>query len=277
MNTVARDFTIGPLLRALFFALSLGSPTPGLAQAVEEDLDCLVEPSSTVVVSAPESAVVDSVLVDLGDLVEKGQVIATLESSVEEATVASARARAQGVANVRASEARFSFETRRKERALQLLEQGVVSDTEQDERESARLVAEADLLLARENQQLAQLELRRAEALLERRTIRSPIDGVVVRRILSPGEYADPLELLELAQIDPLRVEVFAPVSLLGKISVGTKGQVSMEEPVGGVHEALVVVVDRVVDAASGTFRVRLELPNPDYTLPAGLKCRVRF
>jgi hypothetical protein len=39
----------------------------------------------------------------------------------------------------------------------------------------------------------------------------------------------------------------------------------------------VVTVVDRVVDAASSTFGVRLELANPDYRLPAGLKCRVRF
>jgi membrane fusion protein (multidrug efflux system) len=38
-----------------------------------------------------------------------------------------------------------------------------------------------------------------------------------------------------------------------------------------------VTVVDKVVDAASGTFGVRLELPNPDLKLPAGLKCTVRF
>jgi multidrug efflux pump subunit AcrA (membrane-fusion protein) len=38
-----------------------------------------------------------------------------------------------------------------------------------------------------------------------------------------------------------------------------------------------VIVVDPVVDAASGTFGVRLELPNPEHAIPAGLKCRVRF
>jgi multidrug efflux pump subunit AcrA (membrane-fusion protein) len=38
-----------------------------------------------------------------------------------------------------------------------------------------------------------------------------------------------------------------------------------------------VTVVDRVVDAASGTFGVRLEVPNPNYRLPAGLKCKARF
>jgi hypothetical protein len=47
--------------------------------------------------------------------------------------------------------------------------------------------------------------------------------------------------------------------------------------PVGGVYKAVVTVVDQVFDAASGTIGVRLELPNPDYAIPAGLKCQVRF
>lgn len=247
------------------------------ATPAAESLECLVEPLQQVVVSAPEAAVVDQVLVDRGDFVEKGQVIAVLESSVEQATVASARARAGALADLQASEARLSFERRRYERSQELHKSGVVSEVEEDERESARLVAEAEYQRARENRSLAELELKRAQALLERRTIRSPVDGVVVRRILHPGEYADPLELMEVAQIDPLRVEVFAPVSLLGRIQEGMIGEVALEEPVGGVHEAVVVVVDRVVDAASGTFGVRLEIPNPDRELPAGLKCSVTF
>jgi len=72
-------------------------------------------------------------------------------------------------------------------------------------------------------------------------------------------------------------VEVFAPVSWLGRITVGQRAFVVPEAPVGGGYEAKVTVVDRVVDAASGTFGVRLELPNPSYALAAGLKCRVRF
>ena len=40
---------------------------------------------------------------------------------------------------------------------------------------------------------------------------------------------------------------------------------------------AHVVIVDQVIDAASGTVGVRLELPNPDYRIPAGLKCTVSF
>lgn len=253
-------------------------PQPAAPQPTAEDeLECMVEPMQAVVVSAPVAAVVDEVLVERGDPVERGQVIARLESSVEQATVESARARARATAELRAAEARHVYEKNRRSRSQELRQSGVVSAQEEEERSSAELVAEADVLRARENLELAALELRRAEALLELRTIRSPIDGVVVKRILHPGEYADPLDLMELAAIDPLRVEVFAPVSMLGRVAVGMTGSVTLEEPLSSVHEARVVVVDPVVDAASGTFGVRLEIPNQDHALPAGVRCRVRL
>ena len=97
-----------------------------------------------------------------------------------------------------------------------------------------------------------------------------------MERKRDPGEYAEePPEILELAEIDPLRVEVYAPVRLLGRISVGSRARVVSE--VGDEQEARVVVVDRVVDAASGTFGVQLEFPNPALEVAAGLKCSVRF
>ena len=57
----------------------------------------------------------------------------------------------------------------------------------------------------------------------------------------------------------------------------GMKAEVRPEEPYNNRYLAEVTIVDRVVDAASGTFGIRLELPNPKYNLPAGLKCKVVF
>ena len=62
-----------------------------------------------------------------------------------------------------------------------------------------------------------------------------------------------------------------------GGIKKGTTAVVRPEEPVGGEHEAKVVIVDQVIDAASGTFGVRLSLPNSKRKVPAGLKCIVTF
>lgn len=253
---------------------------PAVAQTVPEaplEFDCLLEPRRHVVLAAPVIGVVSQVLVERGDAVDEGQLVATLESDMEKATVAMARARQQADAELRGSQARLEFENRRLQRHGKLRSEGVVSEGLVDEIESARLMAEASVRKATEDRELSALELKRAEAALVQRSLRSPVKGVVVQVIRNPGEYADPPQILELAQIDPLRVEVFVPVSALGRIEVGATGIVSPEAPVGGEFPATVTVVDRVVDAASGTFGVRLELPNPDHVLSAGLKCRVRF
>ncbi|MGB5717330.1 MAG: efflux RND transporter periplasmic adaptor subunit, partial [Gammaproteobacteria bacterium] len=80
-----------------------------------------------------------------------------------------------------------------------------------------------------------------------------------------------------LAQINPLRVEVVLPVSQFGKIQKGQGALVYPEAGIGGEYESTVSIVDQVLDAASGTFRVRLSLPNPDYALTSGLRCSIEF
>ncbi len=82
---------------------------------------------------------------------------------------------------------------------------------------------------------------------------------------------------MELAQIDPLNAEVTLPVNLYPAIKVGMRTKVILEAPLGGQYLAEVKIIDRVVAAASGTFGVRLELPNPNNRVPAGLKCKVIF
>ena len=79
------------------------------------------------------------------------------------------------------------------------------------------------------------------------------------------------------ARINPLNVEVIVPVQHIGSIKKGMRAKVRPEKPVGGVYTGKVVIVDSIIDAASGTFGVRVELPNPSLKLPAGLKCHVRF
>jgi membrane fusion protein, multidrug efflux system len=55
------------------------------------------------------------------------------------------------------------------------------------------------------------------------------------------------------------------------------KGVVKRDAPAGGIYTGKVIVVDRVVDAANGNFGVRIKLPNPEYRVTPGLKCKVAF
>lgn len=215
-----------------------------------EQLECLIQPKVMVSLATPVEGVIRQVLVDRGDQVKQGEVLVELESSVERATVERART------TLRVTERTYA-------RSEELNRTNVISVQILDDAEGARDLARHDLV--------------RARAALALRTIRSPIDGVVMEKVFSPGEFADNLAILELAELDPLYVEAYAPVSMLGRIARGMVAQVLPEEPVGGSYEAAVTVIDPVVDAASGTFGVRLELPNPDYAIPAGLNCVVRF
>ena len=117
----------GALVLAWTVALLAGPVLAAEGVADGTELDCLIEPTRTIRVSAPVEAVVASVLVDRGDPVEEDQVLAVLESSVEEAAVAWARARAAASGELKSSEARLAFETRRVERSDQLFGQAVIS------------------------------------------------------------------------------------------------------------------------------------------------------
>jgi len=202
-------------------ALFVGVST---AYSSDQNLNCLIQPYVVITVTTPVSGLLETVQVDRGDLVKEGQVLATLDTSVERAS-------------------------------------GAVQH------------AQAEL----SNRRLADLELQRTAAEVGLRTIKSPINGVVVERFMHPGEFPKQEKILKLAQIDPLRVEVYAPVAMLGKVAVGKTAYVKPESPLTGEYPAKITVVDRVVDAASGTFGIRLELPNRDLKLPAGLKCTIRF
>ena len=253
----------------------MASPTAG-ATAVP-DQDCVIEPNTVVDLASAVEGIVETVDVARGDVVERDQVLVTLDSGVERAAVAYARARAEASAQERAGAANAGFAQRRASRVGVLYEQKVVSSDQMDEAATQTLLTRAQAEQAEENRKLARLELRQAEETLARHVIRSPIRGVVVQDYLSPGESVKDKPILRLAEIDPLRVEVIVPVAYFGAIVPGQTATVSPEAPREGSFKARVTIVDRVADAASGTYRVRLSLPNSDYSLPSGLKCRVTF
>ena len=264
-----------PIRKGLLLCLLLLMRAPWAHSA---ELDCLIEPYVIVKVSSAVPGLLETVTVDRGDIVKKGQPLATLESSAEKAAMDVLRARATMESAIKTGQARLELSTRSLSRNEGMFQKALIAAEKMDEIETTRRLAELTLLAATDNRRLAELELRRATAELTRRTITSPINGVVVERLLAPGEFArDEQPVLKMVQLDPLRVEVFAPVALLGNISVGQPAEVVLQAPVNGTYTARVTVVDRVVDAASGLFGVRLELPNRDYRVPAGLKCKIHL
>ncbi len=247
------------------------------ARKKSSDLDCVIEPYTTVELSSTVPGILSEINVRRGDIVKKGQVVARLKSGVEEAGVKLAEARATSLTQIESNEVKYQLAQRNLERVNELFEKNMISKDEQDKAETDALVAKLDVLLAREGLKVAQLELERTKEILNLRSILSPIDGIVVDRLKSPGEYVEEQPVVKLAQIDPLNVEVIAPLSWLGSIKPGMKAKIMPEEPVGGEYRAVVKIVDPVIHAPSGTFGIRLELPNPKHKVFAGLRCNIKF
>lgn len=243
-----------------------------------ESFDCVIEPSLALRLGSPINGLLGAVEVDRGHVVQQGQVLARLESAVETATLALARARAESNAEVEARRARMEQARTELARAASLHSSAVVSTQRIEELRANSQIAASEVALAELNRRMAALEVGRAEAMLEQRVIRSPVAGVVTIRNLGPGEYVhQDTFILGLARLDPLHVETYLPLRLYRRIRVGTRAVVRPDAPVGGSHTAEVAVIDEVFDAASGTMGVRLLLPNPDLSLPGGLRCKVEF
>ena len=230
----------------ILFSSSAAAQTPA-----KSSVDCLIEPSLEVKLGSPVDGVISDIRVDRGAAVRRGQPLVLLNSQLEAAAVDSARGKAE-------------FAKRKAERNDELYKQQLISVQERDQLETEA--------------KLAQLELREREAALRPRTITSPIDGVVVDRLMAPGDQISRASghILRLMRLDPLYVEVVAPAKLFGRVRPGGGAEVIPDGMGEKSFHARISVIDRVIDAASGTFRVRLELRNPALAIPAGLRCKVQ-
>ena len=257
-----------PLLAGLF-------ASPARAQSAPQPLGCLIEPQSQAEVGSPLIGVVESVAVERGQAVRKGQVLATMRNEVERANVAAARSRATAEAEIQAAAANRDVAKIKWKRTVDLHNLGFAALLEVDQTKGEYEVADQRLAQARETKTTAERELSGAEAQLRQRTVRSPIDGVIVDRLVQPGERIDGKPIFRVAALNPLRVEVIIPSSLYGQVREGMQIAVQPEFAGAGSVNSHVVQVDRIIDAASGTFRARLTMPNAKGDIPAGVRCKL--
>lgn len=249
------------------------------AQAHEPaQLNCRIEPSVIVEMSSAVEGVISEVMVDKNDKVTQGQAVARLDASLEKATADLRQAQAELNSDVEAQQLALQFSKRTLERVNNLYAKKAASSAELDKATTEHSIAVQQLQQALDRKRQASLEYKRALADLQRRTLISPIDGVVIARHKEPGEHIDFDPVLKLAQLDPLKVEVYAPANLYGMIKMGMIATVTPElGSTNATYKAEVILVDQVIDGPSNTFGIRLSFANPGNKLPSGLKCRVSF
>lgn len=273
------SFALAGLAGLAGLVAAAGPQTSGTSPATAStgSLGCLIEPDKVADLGSAVIGVLESLRAERGDVVRKGQVLASLRNDVERATAEVARTRATTEAELRSAEANRDLARQKMRRAEDLVARNFVAQQALDQARADFQIAEQKVLQTREQLRVWSREVGVAEAQVGLRTIRSPFDGVVVERYLSLGERVEEKPIFKVAKIDPLRIEVIVPAARFGTIQAGEVASVKPDLPNVAALDATVALVDRVVDAASNTFRVRLTLPNPGNALPAGLRCRITF
>ena len=238
-----------------------------------ERLDCLVTPALVSDLAFGVNGVIERVLVDRGDKVRKGDVIAQLDATLEQANLAIAKGRLAERAVGDTAKFQLEIAKLKLARGRELEQKKIVA---QSKFEDVTLEHETARLRVREQEEIArlkQLEVARVEAALALRTIRSPFDGYVVERHVTAGEYVENKRALTVAQVDPVYADVIVPAAMFALVKMGQAVRVDLHQPEDRRVEGKVARIDPYVDAASSTFRVKVALANPEFSILPGFRC----
>lgn len=261
--------------------LCLAAPVTSslVAPAIASAFDCLIEPAQVVEIRSPVVGLIQAVHARRGESVRLGDKLVTIESNVERSAAATAAYRAQAQGALLLARAKVEATRDKAARLEQLHREAYVSSQARDDAATELRLAQSELRSADESHELAQLEHRQALDELERRVLRSPFNGVVVDQYLHPGALVDPGEgkkpILKIAQTDLLKVQALLPFRYFPQVKPGHVGKVMPEPPFTRELTVRIKTVDRVIDAAAGTFGVVAELDNRQQALPGGIRCKL--
>lgn len=201
---------------------------------------------------------------DIGARVEKGEVLAEIESPELDQQLSQAVAAREQAASA------LQLATSTVERWESLRKKDVVSQQDLDERRGSAAQARANLAAADANvQRLRQLEgFKRVVA---------PFAGVITRRYVDVGDLIDMSgkPLFTLSQTDPLRVYVNVPQSSAQLVKPGQPVVVTQGELRGRSFKGTVARTAASIDTGTRTMQVEIALPNPDGTLLPGAYVQV--
>lgn len=271
-------------------------------QAAPADVEFTLPGNIQAVTEAPLYARTDGYvkqrLVDIGDRVAKGQLLAEIESpevdqqlrqakaGVLQAQSALGQAQAalqQANANEKLSEVTLT-------RINALVTKGVLSKQDGDEKQATYLARKADVAAAEANVKTARNAIEVAEANVQRLTeiqsfqkVRAPYDGLITARnvvlgtLVSAGSNASIRELYRITQLSPLKIIVNVPQSEVRSIHVGQDCAFDVQEFAGREFRGKVSRTANALDASSRSLPIEVQFENPTGQLLPGMYAQVHF
>ena len=221
---------------------------------------------------------------DIGDHVEKGQVLATIETPELDAELAAARAElraAEAQVTARQAEAAFSKSTNERWRDSP---KGVVSDQERESKKADYESAEARLYAANAQVALMKAKVEQYSALSQFKQVIAPFEGTVTERkidvgnLVTAGSASTTTPLYRVTQSDPLRVFVNVPQGAAEDlIRPGIPAQIHAGGAAQGVFAGKIARASQSLSPQARTMRVEVDMPNAAHVLLPGMYVNVGF
>jgi len=271
------------LLAGLLLAAGVLAAGAAERDGGEPDLirvEAFTAPYRDLEIASQVGGVVSAVNVEEGDHVEARRELVRLRDDIVKAELEVSRARTAAAEHqIGAAETNYQYGLREWEDVHALVEKGFAPREEEDKARLEMELARLSVKQAEAQKNVAELMVARDQAALDRTRIRAPVDGEVFRIFKRPGEAVQPLgPVVRLVTLDPLYVVARGvPIETMGRVKVGMEAAIELENVPGRSLLCRVVLVDRVAEAASGTYRVKLELPNPSKDIAAGARGTLIF
>lgn len=278
------------LLGAGAFGTSLIHSTPIMAQAanrpaqaaksgapLEDEERGITEPSEMSELAFALPGVVIDVPVKLGDVVKKGQLLAQQDESVEKAElIVRMQEKQEALLQITAAEKEYATKTVAFNRQDDLVKKNLTSKTEWE-------TAKLDMEIAKVRGDLAKETVKKTDAQIEEQQIKislkklvAPYDGIVKKIDADRGETGDPQKpAMIIVSNNPLWVKIDLASEKAKHLKLGQELQVRYGDE-AQARKAKVIFLDPVVDAASDTRIVRLEMENAD-NRESGLQVLVKL
>jgi cobalt-zinc-cadmium efflux system membrane fusion protein len=241
-----------------------------------EMLPGIAHPLQVAEISAAADGPLWKLFVAEGDTVDENAVLALIDNRVAVASVIAAQSSADRQAMLDAARAKVSLAEQFLNRIEQAASKKAASGLEVDEAMSRLLEAKAALQEGRESQRDALARLKIEQARLETYEIRAPFQGTVIKISPHLGETVSRgAPIVKIADINRLRAELYVPLVLVTSQKVGEVVELRADLPNRPLLKAKIVFIAPLVDAATQTIRVVVEIENSDKQLPAGFAVRL--
>jgi membrane fusion protein, multidrug efflux system len=222
--------------------------------------------------------------VDIGDRVKSGQLLALIDTPELDAELLAAKAKlqvSQAQVKVRQADAAFAATSYARWRDSP---RGVVSEQEREDKKAANSDAWAQLEAARAQVNLDQADVDRLIAFEEFKRVAAPYAGTIVERridignLVTAGSASTTSPLYRIAQDDTIRVFVDLPQSAAPDLmKIGVPAKIYLQNASSAPIDGHITRTSDAIDPKARTFRVELDIPNPDRRLVAGLYVQVGF